>query len=344
MTQYTKNWWKTDICKNGKPLEYINPQLKINYVLVTVRCRLESSQIILLDTTHEQEYNLWDADRAYLLWNNNELSAKIWKSNQWWIETKITEITQQLESLEKRVNLEKDLQWHILFKDISWDTSLSASIWNWPLLKKIDNSTWFIPDYIPSVVQKIQLNKNLELQIITHSISCDWIDALRKVGKKHCKFKYEANLKLVNEDTIESLTGSIKGLINLESSKPNQRISTYEQKWGFIIISMPNNEISDFSKVNQLIFNTITKSVKTYDEILWIIRERESINNDIVLYLSIFWKEFWNNIEAFKLNNQDFWSWNIILKKWLYHRNENNDILEDIKRNETLKQIWSFNF
>lgn len=67
LIQLTKNWWRTDLCDNGEPLEYLDPQINGDYLLLIVRCKDESSYIYVKDIKQWWSYPVseWNIAKRY---------------------------------------------------------------------------------------------------------------------------------------------------------------------------------------------------------------------------------------------------------------------------------------
>ncbi len=63
LIQLTKNWWRTDLCNNGEPLEYLDPQIikwRPDYLIMIVRCKNESSKVFARNIVEWWSYKLWE--------------------------------------------------------------------------------------------------------------------------------------------------------------------------------------------------------------------------------------------------------------------------------------------
>lgn len=67
LIQLTKNGWRTGICKNWQPLEYLDPQLNWDYLLLIARCKDESSSIYVRDIKQWWSYLVseWNIAKRY---------------------------------------------------------------------------------------------------------------------------------------------------------------------------------------------------------------------------------------------------------------------------------------
>lgn len=82
LIQLTKNWWRTDLCDNGESLEYLDPQINGDYLLMIVSCKDESSEIWIKDIYFGKSMKVWDDRIAYRSQEKQFKPSHIVGSNQ----------------------------------------------------------------------------------------------------------------------------------------------------------------------------------------------------------------------------------------------------------------------